>query len=99
MGNYFNPPQKLNKVGRPLIGRNYNLLIAELAEDEVLVAVLHNFQWPLAPHLFSEEEFNRFIDALSSGRMIFLGMFAVKVNEPGFDYPPRQFAKEGEHQP
>jgi hypothetical protein len=83
MGNYYNPPLDVLKIGRRLKGSTYDELIKELDKNEVLVGLFDRIAFYNAPHLFSEAEFREFTDQ-PIGR---LGFFAMNKHSLGFDHP------------
>jgi hypothetical protein len=60
MGTYYNPPEDIPKIGRPLRPGTYPELAAQLHEGEVLIGFYdapHPYR--AAPLIDCQEEFNR----------------------------------------
>lgn len=79
MGAYFNPADKIDTIGRKLVGSNYQSLVKQLHSDEVLFG---HFQWVgrfhHSPHLFNAAEFAEFE---SEPMRICHGYYAVLVSD------------------
>lgn len=88
MGNYFNPVTELEEKGRRLEGQNYDELMGQLQEGEILVGLFDRYVFKCAPHLYSEDEFREFAWSYD---MNTLGYFAVDGNKyfKNFDCPDK----------
>jgi len=80
---FFNPPERIDVIGRKLQGTTYQELSAQLLSNEVLVGLYRN-QVPalVATHLATPER----MDEMESSWAPSLGYYAVPRSEPGF-YP------------
>lgn len=82
MGYYYNPPQELPKVTRPISGADYTALKAQLEEGEKLFA---HYDRPLqgfqnAVWLFSEDEMDEFESQVRRGYITRLGFYAMPLS-------------------
>lgn len=78
MGYYFNPANKIKKVGRVLKGTAYNALIRQLKEDELLFGLYDRIIFKNAVQLFDEREFDEFEKQELSGNIKREGFFAIE---------------------
>ena len=77
MGRYFNPATELPKVARPLTGQDYNALLGQLKQDEVLIGLFDRLIFKLAPHLYSRDEFDAFDAEYRSGNIVGRDFYAL----------------------
>jgi len=79
---YFNPPEKIEVIGRKLRGGSYQELSTQLMSDEALVGLYRNQVYELvATHLASSERMNEMESVWAPS----LGYYAVPIAEAGFD--------------
>ena len=77
MGTYFNPVAELPAVGRQLNFSKYGELVAALKPEERLYGLYDRLILKLAPHLFSEEEFEAFESQYRNGLLVSHSFYAV----------------------
>lgn len=78
MGTYFNPPEKVREVGRPL-GSNPNFrdLNVHLLPGEVLVGLYDRLIFKLAPYIPDAKELEEFESQYRAGMLVSHEFFAV----------------------
>ena len=87
MGNYYNPPDDVKRIGRPLRGSgDYANLIRQVGTNEVLVGLYDRIMFKNAPYLDCEAEFQEFQKQVDAGIIFLDGFFAVPKEAPGFDH-------------
>ena len=79
MGEYFNPPLELRKVGRSLNGSDYNSLQRQLREGEQLYGLYDRGIFFCAPLLGSPEEWEEFDRQYMSGLLLSREFYAVSA--------------------
>ena len=77
MGTYFQPVAELPTVGRRLNFSKYGELVASLKPGERLYGLYDRLIFKLAPHLFSEDEFEAFESQYRSGSLVSHWFYAV----------------------
>lgn len=78
MGNYFNPPEKVQRIGRKLDTKfNYAEMVSQLQEGERLVGLFDRGVFYNAPHLDSESEYLTFMDQVYQRNVQMVGFYAL----------------------
>jgi hypothetical protein len=77
MGTYFNPPDDLPKVARPIHGGTYQELTEQLNDGEQLFGLYDRYVFKYAVHLFSPGEFEEFESRVRRGAIMRLGFYAM----------------------
>lgn len=88
MGNYYNPPQHVEEVGRKLEFGTYEALFAQVNPGEALIGVYdRGFFWNAAE--IDYREYGGFEGQVRSGMVRRVGYFALSPQYFGnMNYPP-----------
>lgn len=81
MGQYLNPPLRVQEIGRRINGADYTWLISQLSPGEVLVGLYDRGMFMNAAHLYSLDEFEAFESQHRRGTILRLGYYAVPSKE------------------
>lgn len=74
---YYNPPQEVEIVGRRLEGKTYEELIAQLQPGELLFGLYQKPLFKLAPHIYSQTEFEKLKNQVYDRVVKRIGFYAV----------------------
>ncbi len=78
MGNYFNPAENVQHVGRKLDTKfTYRDMVNQLKKGEVMAALMDRGQYYIAPQIHNESEFDCQFDLVLQRRAQLIGFYAL----------------------